>query len=763
MTKLKTKSPIAKAAVLKPTLLSLAVAHSLALNTAHAATINVTCALDTDCLITEPIVLDLCSLREAITSMNNGALEDGCVNSGDAFGTNDTILSAALAQPTSSALAITTNDPLTINLGGSTITGSGTHPIFGISNTPNLTLENMTVTGGSASVGGGGIRIENSNVTISQSTISGNSSSPGGGGGINALNSSLALTNSRVTNNFGYQGGGIATNGDSGLLEVNNSTIDANRGTFVAGIYVTGGSANITNSTLSGNSAQYYGGLRVQRGATANLNHTTIADNIDSGNKSSAIYVYGSAANSLASVTISNSVISGSNSCYVSELVGPYSFLIDQGGNWFEDNTCNGVAQGDPRLGALADNGGPTQTHLPSIASPLRNFATSNCAATDQRGNTRGTPACDAGAVEFINAEIVVDSQTDNGAGCTLRDAILSTSSATLQAGCASDKSLDAVEGRSILFDPSLAGETITLNGTELLINNGQKVEMNPSGVSGITIDGNHSSRILNIYDSTVSINSLSIENGFVPDIPPPYGGAGIRASGSSVYLLASTVRNNTAGATGVDSKGGGISVLDGYLMIDSSSISSNSSGNLGGGMYLPRTKLAMVNSTISGNKSSASGAEGFFIFTDEPLISVINNSTINDNLRVQKDPNQKNLILQNSIINGSCYGVSPNIIDDGGNIFKDASCGTTAQGDPGLMPLADNGGPTQTHALKENSIARNAGVFGLCPLFDQRGNLRDEGDAKCDAGAFELLDSDIPVNFIVIPLKSGGTVTIPL
>jgi len=57
---------------------------------------------------------------------------------------------------------------------------------------------------------------------------------------------------------------------------------------------------------------------------------------------------------------------------------------------------------------------------------------------------------------------------------------------------------------------------------------------------------------------------------------------------------------------------------------------------------------------------------------------------------------------------------------------------------DAQLGPLADNGGPTDTHALQAGSPAIDAGGLGECAADDQRGRLRPAG-AACDAGAFEL------------------------
>ena len=59
------------------------------------------------------------------------------------------------------------------------------------------------------------------------------------------------------------------------------------------------------------------------------------------------------------------------------------------------------------------------------------------------------------------------------------------------------------------------------------------------------------------------------------------------------------------------------------------------------------------------------------------------------------------------------------------------------------LGPLADNLGPTATHALLANSPAIDSGDLASCPPTDQRGARRpvdgDGGGADCDIGAFEF------------------------
>jgi hypothetical protein len=74
--------------------------------------------------------------------------------------------------------------------------------------------------------------------------------------------------------------------------------------------------------------------------------------------------------------------------------------------NAFNDRVCAaGIAVADPRLGPLADNGGPTPTMAIAADSPARDAAGASCPATDQRGvgRPRGG-SCDIGAVERIVA-----------------------------------------------------------------------------------------------------------------------------------------------------------------------------------------------------------------------------------------------------------------------------------------------------------------------------------------------------------------------
>jgi hypothetical protein len=85
-----------------------------------------------------------------------------------------------------------------------------------------------------------------------------------------------------------------------------------------------------------------------------------------------------------------------------------------------------------------------------------------------------------------------------------------------------------------------------------------------------------------------------------------------------------------------------------------------------------------------------------------------------------------------------------------GNNISSDSSCNLSGPNDrngtdPLLASLADNGGFTQTHALREESPAIDAVLSGCPPpSTDQRGVSRPQvvthtEEARCDIGAFEV------------------------
>ena len=175
-------------------------------------------------------------------------------------------------------------------------------------------------------------------------------------------------------------------------------------------------------------------------------------------------------------------------------------------------------------------------------------------------------------------------------------------------------------------------------------------------------------------------------------------------------------------------------------MTITNSTFSSNSAGDGGGGAIMNKGTLTITNSTISGNSAGGIGSGG----------GIRNNGTAT----------VKNTIVANNIagfLGPDCNGI---FNSDGNNLIEDSSfCTGFTNGqngditgvDPVLDALADNGGPTLTHALLEGSPAVDAVPVADCTEIeggaltnDQRGIDRPQGDA-CDIGAFEVVSPKAP------------------
>jgi predicted outer membrane repeat protein len=155
-----------------------------------------------------------------------------------------------------------------------------------------------------------------------------------------------------------------------------------------------------------------------------------------------------------------------------------------------------------------------------------------------------------------------------------------------------------------------------------------------------------------------------------------------------------------------------------GTLIITNSTFSKNSAA-MGGGIY-SLGQVSITNSTLFGN------TQGGLVNEDGGTMQVMNT-----------------LLAANSPTN--CQGT---ISSMGYNLEDGDDCGFSAEGDqevsdPLIGPLADNGGPTWTHALLEGSPAIDAGTNEGCPATDQRGVARPQQGA-CDIGAYEFEGSQI-------------------
>jgi hypothetical protein len=304
------------------------------------------------------------------------------------------------------------------------------------------------------------------------------------------------------------------------------------------------------------------------------------------------------------------------------------------------------------------------------------------------------------------------------------------------------DTALDAAtDGGTITFGCS---GTIPITATKHLAGT---LTLDGSG-QVVTFDGNNKVLVFKIEaTSQATIRHLTIKGGQVEN-----GGGGINNRGS-LTVTESTLDGN---ANGLINEGlatisattftnNRISAIynSNQLIVKASTFTANNRGidNASG-------SATVANSTFYANKVMTPKEIGGAIANSGSLTVI--NSTLSGNIAPGGGGAIGNhwhgvVLLQNTILANSnrqwnCFGP---VQDGGHNLqFPVASCGPTVRvADPKLIPLADNGGPTQTMALLPSSPAIGAGDLDLCaraPVsnVDQRGSARTR--PSCDIGAFE-------------------------
>ncbi|NNE67472.1 MAG: CSLREA domain-containing protein, partial [Pyrinomonadaceae bacterium] len=235
---------------------------------------------------------------------------------------------------------------------------------------------------------------------VSGLTITGGVADSNGGGGIH--NSGLLLLlNSEITGNSGPIGGGIR-NLTGGFLSVTSSSVSGNstNSNFGAGGIESSGLIAVTNSTISGNSStngigSNAGGIKSRDGVITN---TTISDNSAAGpNSAGGLY------REAGTLTVRNTIIAGN----LNNSATPDTFenggtgmsstgfnLVGNPGlvsafNQTGDQTGNGAAPLDPGLLPLNNNSSSTRTHALQLNSPAIDAGDSSNSVIDQRLMTR--------------------------------------------------------------------------------------------------------------------------------------------------------------------------------------------------------------------------------------------------------------------------------------------------------------------------------------------------------------------------------------
>ncbi|MEP7338915.1 MAG: putative Ig domain-containing protein [Acidobacteriota bacterium] len=444
---------------------------------------------------------------------------------------------------------------------------------FGLALAPQqpITLRNMTFTGGNTTANGGGISIAGV-VVMERVTVTGNQAGVVGGGiYVKPVDSDITIIDSTISNNRGSLGGGlgwIITSNGSAHIKFIRSTINGNgsyrssptQGGGGGGVYLRWETIQpslfaVENSTVSGNTAETNGGGLYFKGQmNARITDSTLTGN-DALFDGGALYdgpIFTND-NSLPLIELRRNIIAGNGARDCGYTIGDYS--LDYGYNLL-GSTCHGaflsptstiVAASALGLGPLADNGGPTKTHLPSAISPARNMipvGVNGCGsnpATDQRGVPRPQGAkCDIGAVEV---EVDGNTAPSISAATIARTAGNSGSNSLISTVEDAD---DAENTLSVTVNGA-AGATVngvTVNGVS--VNAAGQVTANVVAACA----GTNASFTLRVTDSGGMLAEATL-NVTVTNNPQPslgsYPGATVTAGGSTTVTPSSAPGDNVS------------------------------------------------------------------------------------------------------------------------------------------------------------------------------------------------------------------------
>lgn len=344
--------------------------------------------------------------------------------------------------------------------------------------------------------------------------------------------------------------------------------------------------------------------------------------------------------------------------------------------------------------------------------------------------------------------------------GCTLADAITAANVNAPVGNCA------AGSGTDFIIAPD--GWVVTL--TSDLPNIASDMTIRSASPAGLFfVLGNNQRRVFRITGANTEVTLLRVQVG---GGKVNGEGAGIRIDDATVRLEHSVVVANeavNAFADGIYVTGGdltldhssilnndgvGVSATNSSVQVVDSEFRSNSRDGIGVGLSLSNSNLLIERSLfdedfgVGGSQTVAQIVNSTFHTSVYPgfspgSITFTNASFVTLNhvsARHALELFNSTLSITNSFV-GTCDLTFANVILDSNNLNSTQGGGFfNCLGDEpinyGLLPLADNGGPTQTRALgNPASLAINAGNPTYCTAVDQRGEPRG---ASCDVGAYE-------------------------
>lgn len=523
-------------------------------------------------------------------------------------------------------------------ISGNTVTGSGKDGGGVLVKNGSLTINDSTISDNTAPDQGGGIHVEWSELKITDSTVSGNKAANGAGifmadTDVPKNETEHTITKTTIENNTASNLGGGVYVGNNSDVTITDSTLEGNTAASQGGAIVAYSGRNITldNTTVKGNKA-ISGGAIHALGTAVTDTHITLENNTEfTGNNATSgagIYAYTIAGNPL-QIDILNSKINNNTA-------------TSYGGGIFAYNGVKVRADGADISGNTAANAGGLFLWSNSSAD-LNNSEVSGNKAT---GNGGGVCVYDATcSLTASNGTVFRENSGYRGGGIFSSGGTVTVEDSTFEKNTATDD----------------GGAIAATQNSSLTVRNSKVLENKAADTAGGILAEKST---LEVTDSIIDGNRASVGGGlYIADIDAPgetkedkpehtitrteitnntADGQGI---GGGIYLGAQKLTitdskltgNNTISKNGQTQGGAIVAYSPGDFTLDNTLIQGNTA-DVGGGIHVLSTKLRdshiiLCNNTrITGNVANQFGGGIFLDNMNNPAVLELVNASVDNN-----------------------------------------------------------------------------------------------------------------------------------